>query len=50
VVKPVFQDRKRAPGEGPKPCLTCWNIVKWSYGDSNSGPLACHASALPTEL
>ena len=22
----------------------------WSYGDSNSGPLACHASALPTEL
>jgi hypothetical protein len=22
----------------------------WSYGDSNPGPLACHASALPTEL
>ncbi|CAG6393147.1 hypothetical protein SCOCK_20178 [Actinacidiphila cocklensis] len=22
----------------------------WSYGELNPGPLACHASALPTEL
>lgn len=22
----------------------------WSYGESNSGPLPCHGSALPTEL
>jgi hypothetical protein len=22
----------------------------WRYGDSNPGPLACHASALPAEL
>ena len=24
--------------------LSCGNITKWSYGDSNSGPLACHAT------
>ena len=23
---------------------------EWRYGDSNPGPLACHASALPAEL
>src|SRR5260221_4824538 len=28
--------------------LTCNSL--WSYGDSNPRPLACHASALPTEL
>lgn len=27
--------------------LTCGND-KWSYGDSNPGPLPCHGSALPT--
>jgi hypothetical protein len=26
--------------------LTCGYITKWSYGDSNSGPLACHAMNL----
>ncbi len=26
-----------------------WTFA-WSYGDSNPRPLACHASALPTEL
>jgi glutamate-1-semialdehyde 2,1-aminomutase len=25
-------------------------LFSWRYGDSNSGPLACHASALPAEL
>ena len=25
-------------------------LTLWSYGDSNPRPLACHASALPTEL
>ena len=26
------------------------NMLWWSHWDSNPGPLACHASALPTEL
>ena len=30
----------------PEPKLSRW----WSQGDSNPRPLACHASALPTEL
>jgi hypothetical protein len=36
--------------------IVCENIsfhqalFKWRYGDSNPGPLACHASALPAEL
>ena len=25
-------------------------FIWWSYAGSNRGPLACHASALPTEL
>ena len=25
-------------------------LSMWSYAESNRGPLACHASALPTEL
>ena len=25
-------------------------FLEWRYGDSNPGPLACHASALPAEL
>ena len=30
--------------------VTAQGTQKWSHGDSNPGPLACHASALPTEL
>ena len=33
-------------GGGKTPALEKW----WSHGESNSRPLACHASALPTEL
>ena len=36
-----------------KRCLKTIGItekIKWSQGDSNSWPPACHAGALPTEL
>ncbi len=26
--------------------LSCENVMRWSYGDSNPGPLACHADPL----
>jgi hypothetical protein len=32
-------------GSAQKP-LTCGDIAKWSYGDSNPRPLACHADLI----
>ena len=41
------------PGRGPNAEGTAPRggpFLLWSYGELNPGPLACHASALPTEL
>jgi hypothetical protein len=39
---PVPEERNWAGIAATNTPLTCGYITKWSYGDSNSGPLACH--------
>src|SRR4029077_7316066 len=40
--------RRREPVDGFVIDASSWRW--WSYGDSNPGPPACHAGALPAEL
>jgi hypothetical protein len=41
---PVLEERAWARIGITNMPLTCGYFTKWSYGDSNSGPLACHES------